>query len=175
MDDYILIPFAPEHFALMRGWFVSQAEVVQWGGPFLTYPLDDVQLADMLKLGERRPPARLCWMLAHNDRLVGHAQLGFDWRNGVALLSRVAVAPDARGFGHAVPMLRPVIAEAFGHSDIERVELNVFDWNKPAISAYLRLGFMAEGVRRSSAKVGDERWNTAIMGLLRSDWTNGRT
>jgi RimJ/RimL family protein N-acetyltransferase len=67
-------------------------------------------------------------------------------------------------------MLRPVLREAFAQPEIERVELNVYAWNTPAIRSYERLGFKAEGVRRSSALVNGERWDTAIMGLLRQEW-----
>jgi RimJ/RimL family protein N-acetyltransferase len=82
----------------------------------------------------------------------------------------VGVAPAARGRGLAVPMLRLVLERAFAWPEIERVELNVYTWNTPAIRAYARLGFVHEGVRRSSVKVGPERWDTAIMGLLRAEW-----
>ncbi|WP_371275663.1 GNAT family N-acetyltransferase [Brevundimonas sp. SGAir0440] len=165
-----LVPFAPEHFQILSSWFMSQADVVQWGGPFLSFPLADEQLRLMTAEADIVPPSRLCWMAEHEGVLVGHAQLSFDWRNGNARLSRVAVAPRARGRGLAVPMLRPVLQKAFSRPEIERVELNVYTWNTLAISAYEKLGFKAEGVRRSSALVEGERWDTAIMGLLRHEW-----
>jgi RimJ/RimL family protein N-acetyltransferase len=124
----------------------------------------------MLAEADTVPPSRLCWMAEHDGPLIGHAQLGFDWRNGNATLSRVAIAPWARGRGLATPMLRLVLEEAFVHSEIERVELNVYAWNAPAIRSYERLGFQTEGVRRSSALVDGARWDTAIMGMLRQEW-----
>jgi RimJ/RimL family protein N-acetyltransferase len=166
-----LIPFTPEHFPILSGWFQSEKDVVQWGGPRLSYPLGAEQLQAMLDEGRIAPPSRLCWMASDTeDRLVGHVQLGFDWRNGLACVARVAIAPSMRGRGLAIPMLLPVLDQAFAHAEIERVELNVYSWNAPAIRAYLRLGFTHEGTRRSSARVGDERWDTAIMGLLRREW-----
>lgn len=165
-----LVPFAPEHFEVLSNWFASQADVVQWGGPLLSFPLTVEQLRPMLTEAETMPPARLCWMAKHDGTLVGHAQLGFDWRNGNALLARVAVAPHARGRGLAGPMLRLVLEQAFARPAIERVELNVYAWNAPAIRSYERLGFKAEDVRRSSALVDGERWDTAIMALLRQEW-----
>lgn len=166
-----LIPFSREHFPVLASWFGSQAEVVQWGGPLVSFPLTVEQLDGMLAEATATPPSRLCWMAARDGAFVGHAQLAFDWRNGNASLSRVAVAPSARGGGLAVPMLRLVVAEAFSRSSIQRLELNVYTWNAPAIRTYCRLGFQREGVRRSSARVGEERWDTAIMGLLRHEWT----
>lgn len=165
-----LVPLSEAHFGTLVSWFPAEADLIQWGGPFLTFPLDAHQLEAMLAEARTTPPTRLCWMAGDAGSALGHAQLGFDWRNGVALLSRVAIAPQARGCGLAVPMLRLVLQEAFAASDIARVELNVYTWNQAAIRTYERLGFRIEGVRRSSARVGNERWDTAIMGLLREEW-----
>lgn len=165
-----LVPFAAKHFPILSGWFANQAEVVQWGGPLLSIPLTGEQLSPMVAEAEIVPPGRLCWMAEEDAALVGHAQLGFDWRNGNALLARVAIAPDARGRRLSRPMLHQVLHQAFARPEIERVELNVFTWNAPAIRTYAGLGFQTEGVRRSSARVDGERWDTAIMGLLRREW-----
>lgn len=129
----------------------------------------------MLDEGHGEPlPVLLCWMAACADRLVGHAQLRFDWCNGNAALWRIGIAPGCRGRGFAVPMLRLVLEEAFARPGMERAELNVYSWNTPAIRTYERLGFAAEGVRRSATRVGTERWDTAVMGLLRAEWEAGR-
>jgi RimJ/RimL family protein N-acetyltransferase len=165
-----LVPFAPEHFGLLISWFRTEAEAVQWAGPTVTVPLNEPQLSAMLAESRTEPPLRLCWMAQRNGMLVGHAQLGFDWRNGVGRLSRVAIAPSARGQGLAKPMLRLVLGQAFAQVGIERVELNVYPFNIPALQSYRALGFVHEGTRRSSAKVGSERWDTIHMGLLRSEW-----
>lgn len=165
-----LVPFGPEHFPLLPQWFASQVDVVQWGGPFLSFPLTVQQLGDMLAEAASVPPSRLCWMVACKDELVGHAQLGFDWCNGNARLSRVVVAPHARGQGVAGPMLRLILNEAFARQAIGRVELNVYTWNTPAMRIYEKLGFRAEGICRSSACVDGECWDAAIMGLLRQEW-----
>lgn len=168
-----LIPFSEAHFDRLAGWFSSEREVVQWGGPGVWFPLNAGQLQAMVDQGRGEPPARAVWMAECRGDLVGHAQLGLDWRNGNALLARVAVAPGARGQGLAAPMLRLVLGEAFARPAMARVELSVYPWNAPAIRAYQRLGFVTEGVRRSSARVGEERWDTVMMGLLRAEWERG--
>lgn len=165
-----LLPFATEHFAVLSGWFASEQEVVQWGGPLVRFPLSPDQLAPMIEEGHANPPSRLCWMAEKDGVLVGHTQLGLDWRNGNSGLSRVVIAPSARGASLSKPMLRPVIEKAFSFSAIERLELNVYSWNTAAIRAYQGLGFQIEGVRRSSALVGTERWDTTIMAILRPDY-----
>jgi RimJ/RimL family protein N-acetyltransferase len=164
-----LIPFAREHFATLAGWFADERDVVQWGGIDVSFPLDDAQLEPMLLRAEGERPARRCWMAVYDDTLVGHIQLAYDWRHGIGRIGRVAVAPDHRGRGLAVPMLEAVVDHAFSHPEIERVELNVYTFNTPALRTYERVGFVLEGIRRSSARVGEERWDTAMMGVLRAD------
>ncbi|MBG6334047.1 GNAT family N-acetyltransferase, partial [Pseudomonas aeruginosa] len=104
---------------------------------------------------------------------IGHCQLLFDRRNGVVRLARIALAPSARGQGLGLPMLEALLAEAFADADIERVELNVYDWNAAARHLYRRAGFREEGLRRSATRVGRERWNVVLMGLLRQEWAAG--
>lgn len=171
MSRISLIPFREEHFPLLMGWFHNQQEVTQWAGSGPTYPVTPSQLAAMLQETEMSPPRRYCWMAVSDEHeVVGHAQLAIDCNDGVARLARIAIAPQLRGTGKASVMLTLVLTEAFGHPQIERVELNVFSWNEAAIRAYMRLGFSHEGTRRSSVKVGTERWDTVMMGLLRSEW-----
>jgi RimJ/RimL family protein N-acetyltransferase len=166
-----LVPFAPAHFPILAAWFGSEADVVQWGGDAMVYPLDARQMLAMLDEGGGDRPARLCWMAADDDgALVGHVQVAFDWRHGVARLARVGIAPAARGRGLGGQMVRLALARAFADPGIERAELNVYSWNVAAIRTYERLGFVREGTRRSAARVGAQRWDTAMMGLLRAEW-----
>lgn len=170
-----LIPFSAVHFATLASWFTSETDLVQWAGPTLTFPIDKAEFQAMIEQGQGPQPARLCWMAEAKGALVGHVQLAFDWRNGNATLGRVAVAPAARGRGLAQPMVRLALEQAFARPGIERVELNVYPFNRPAIRTYRSLGFAQEGIRRASARVGEARWDTVIMGLLRAEWPDPPT
>jgi len=162
--------FAQEDFSLLASWFPTESALFQWGGTKLTYPLDDSQMNDMLDETTGTLPIRKSWMALCENSLVGHAQLIFDWKNGNATLARVAIAPAFRGKKLTVPMLNLVINEAFRYPQLLRLELNVYSFNRPAIQAYKRLGFLVEGTRRSSAAAGNERWDTIMMAILRSEY-----
>lgn len=123
----------------------------------------------MIDEGVTRPVTRRCWIARRDSELIGHVQIAFDWRNGNVNIGRVAVAPQWRGQGLARPMMQLVLSEAFAIEEIERVELNVYTWNAAAIATYKRLGFRAEGVRRSSTRVGAQRWDSMMMSLLRPE------
>ncbi|KAJ8135703.1 hypothetical protein OY671_011083, partial [Metschnikowia pulcherrima] len=52
-------------------------------------------------------------------------------------------------------------------------ESNVYMFNTPAIRTYQASGFTLEGVRRSSTRAGEARWDTGMMGSSRSEWRSG--
>lgn len=162
--------FAPVHFDIVATWFPDAAALAQWGGSGLAFPLDRVQLALMAAEEATIPPRRLCRVGILDGAIIGHAQLALDHVNGIARLGRVAIAPQRRGEGLAVPFLDAMIDLAFSMPDIERLELFVYTFNAPALRTYARLGFVPEGVWRSSIKVGDERWDTATQSILRAEY-----
>ncbi|WP_208948282.1 GNAT family N-acetyltransferase [Segnochrobactrum spirostomi] len=73
-----------------------------------------------------------------------------------------------------MPFLDAMIDLAFSMPHIERLELRVYTFNAPALRTYARLGFVPEGVWRSSIKVGAERWDTAIQSILRDEYRRMR-
>ncbi|HEV7317091.1 MAG TPA: GNAT family protein [Ensifer sp.] len=175
----IVETFTQRYVAEILDWFASLEAVVQWGGTDLSHPLDAAQIEAMLAETTGAEPARSMLAGLADGKLAGHAQVALDWKNGVGRLSRVAINPRMRGQGLAQPFLREVANRFFANPAFERLELNVYTFNDAAVRTYRSLGFREEGVRRSSAKVGNARWDTAIYGLLRSEWTppndqNGR-
>lgn len=170
IDPVQLEIFARHHIAGMLDWFATTEALTQWGGTGLRFPLDARQLEEMQASTFGETPAR--WMFSGlvDGDLAGHAQVALDWENGIGRLSRVAINPRFRGRRLADPFLRQVVTHVFADVRFERLELNVYTFNTAAIRTYLKLGFVEEGVRRSSAKVGDSRWDTAIYGMLRTDF-----
>lgn len=165
-----LVPFTADHFTLLASWFKSEEDVVLWGGPFLHYPIDTPQMQSILDESTTNPPRRKCWMVEEDNQLVGHIELGFDRRNDNVILQRVGVNPDYRGRGLAEPMVRLAMREAFSESQVARLELNVFSFNEPAIKVYTKVGFKTEGTRRSSTRVGSQRWDGTVMAILRDEY-----
>ncbi|WP_457588010.1 GNAT family N-acetyltransferase [Ensifer canadensis] len=161
--------FLPQDAAQLSAWFPSAEALTQWGGSGLSFPLDAAQIAEMHASTLGDAPARWMFSGVVDGDLAGHAQVALDWDNGVGRLSRVAINPRFRGHGLAQPFLQRIIERFFADVHFERLELNVYTFNTAAIRTYLKLGFIEEGVRRSSARVGDIRWDTAIYGMLRSD------
>jgi RimJ/RimL family protein N-acetyltransferase len=58
----------------------------------------------------------------------------------------------------------------FARPDLHRLELKVFDFNRPAIRVYEKAGFVFEGTARESVPMEDGFWNTITMSILRPEW-----
>ena len=164
-----IVNFTATEFSELASWFTSEKDVVQWGGPELTFPLDEKQMAAMLAEGNGTSPDRWLFSGVQQGNIVSHAQVALDWRHGVARLGRVAVNPQWRGKRIAAVFLRNIIKKVFAEPEFIRLELSVYTFNQGAINIYRKLGFREEGVRRSSVRVGNERWDTAIYAILRSE------
>ena len=165
-------PFRSADIPALTGWFQTPAELIQWGGPKRRFPLDEAQLAACLAETRDPCPARRMWAADRNGALAATASILMDWNQGTALLSMVGVTPHARGQGLAVPFIGQVVASVFGEPAFERLELNVYTFNAAAIRTYEALGFVREGIRRSLAKVGEERWDAAHYAMLRADYVD---
>ena len=162
-----VVPATPELLTPLPSWFQTPESLAQWGGSGLRFPLDREQIVAMLAETLTKPPLRLAFAGLTGAETVAHAQLALDWTDGIARLARFAIAPQYRGRGLAKPFLAEVFARLDEAGDFPRLELNVYTFNAPAISLYESLGFVREGVRRSSVRVGAARWDTAIYAIIR--------
>jgi RimJ/RimL family protein N-acetyltransferase len=164
-----LHPFTLDDTETLAAWSPDEAALVQWGGADMVFPLDRRQTREFLRKAEADPPTRWLFNGVEQGVVVAHAQCALDLRHGVGRLARVAVNPAFRGQGMAVPFLRMIVQRVFALPRFERLELNVYTFNTAAMRAYEALGFVREGVRRSSVRVGAARWDTAMFALLRNE------
>ena len=163
-----LRPFRQADIPPLLTWFQTPAELVQWGGPGRTFPLDEAQMLALLAETQGIHPARRIWAADRGGTLTAIASV-LDWRQGTALLTMVGIAPDARGQGLAAPFIGQILKAVFQDPAIERLELNVYTFNAAALRLYETLGFVREGIRRSLARVGEERWDAVHYSMLRDE------
>jgi len=163
-------PFDPAEAETVAAWITDEAAAVAWGGPGVRWPVDGAQWAAMLA-----DPRRTLWTPTLDGALAGHFQLASDPRRRSLRMGRVAIAPELRGRGLGTALARVACDIGFGRDGgLHRVELQVYEHNARARSAYLRAGFSVEGALREDVPVtsGDrtEVWTTMLMGILRREW-----
>ena len=168
-----LEPFGEADFERLIAWIDSPQTLKKWGQWRFTYPLDREQLQAYLAETRSDPPQRIAFraLLPERGKVVGHAELNdIDLDTGMATIGRVFIAPEQRGRGLCVDLVRALVAYAFTHFPLQRVDLMVYDFNGPALACYRRAGFTLEGILRRVKKVEDAYWNLAIMSILREEW-----
>ena len=85
---------------------------------------------------------------------------------------RILLGPQGRDRGIGSEATRLIIDHAFSSTRLNRIELEVYQFNPRARHVYERAGFVFEGVKRSSFKFDDEYVDTVMMSILRSDRTD---
>lgn len=142
---------------------------------FFEHPLGPEAFIPLIAEHVGDHPKRECWAVtAKSNEFVGRLQISYNFKTGQADLGRFIINPVFRGQGLARELSKLAVQIAFSRPMVHRIELRVYDFNHAAISSYQSAGFVIEGVRRESVRVGQEHWNTQIMGILRSDFTNLR-
>ena len=106
-----------------------------------------------------------------DDRLLGFIDLVVD--NWPARDAFVGIGIGEREFwgkGYGTDAMNIVLRYAFTEVNINRVSLNVFDYNPRAIRSYEKAGFRHEGRMRSYLNKEGKRWDMLFMGILREEW-----
>jgi RimJ/RimL family protein N-acetyltransferase len=103
--------------------------------------------------------------------LIGWIALSsISWSNRCAALGVYIGDPSARGGGFGSAAIGELLRYGFDELNLHRIELEVVDYNQPAIAAYERLGFVLEGRKREFAERDGRRYDLLVYGLLAAEW-----
>ncbi|HYM16737.1 MAG TPA: GNAT family protein [Dehalococcoidia bacterium] len=75
-----------------------------------------------------------------------------------------------RSHGYGSDAVRTLVRFAFAEMNLNRVELDVFDYNERAIACYRKCGFVEEGRRRQARYARGVYHDTVVMAVLRNQW-----
>jgi len=91
-------------------------------------------------------------------------------RNKSAMLTVYIGDRSKWGKGLGTEALRLVLAQAFATLGLNRIELNVFDFNQRAIRSYEKVGFVREGIRRKALRRKGLEHDILVMGILKDEF-----
>ena len=91
-----------------------------------------------------------------------------EWPHGVGWLS-IAVGSAYHGKGRGTEAMKLLENYAWNELNLHRLQLTVFDYNKPAIAMYEKMGFQKEGVFREFLKRDGKRHDMYLYGKLTSE------
>ena len=106
-----------------------------------------------------------------DNRLIGFLHLEVnDWPQRDAWLAIAIGRPEDWGKGYGTDAMRVLMRYGFCELNLERLTLNVFEYNERAVRSYLKAGFVIEGRQRQRLRRGDRRYDIIFMGVLRDEW-----
>ncbi len=77
---------------------------------------------------------------------------------------------DYRGKGYGAEAVRLILRYAFYELNLNRVGLDVIEYNEQAIRTYEKAGFQLEGRVRSAVLRDGNSYDRIMMGMLYSEW-----
>ncbi|WP_369260388.1 GNAT family N-acetyltransferase [Streptomyces sp. R35] len=156
----------------------NDPEVVHWatGSDPLFGPVTREAVAHFHEIRLRDDP-RAQQTFTVEDLADGRAIGMVDYRDLDSFAGRATVGitigeRDRWGGGYGSEALRLLLDHLFGALRLHRVELDTWSGNERAMRAFRAVGFVEEGRRRESVRVGDEWYDGVEFGLLREEWTS---
>lgn len=110
------------------------------------------------------------------QRLEDNRKIGLIDLNGIDWVSRnawVGIGIGEREFwgkGYGTDAMKVLLRYAFTTLNLQRVTLNVFDFNQRGYASYKKCGFKAEGRLPGALLKAGKRCDLIFMGILRSEW-----
>lgn len=106
-----------------------------------------------------------------DDTLIGFVVIhSIEWNNRVGSLAIGIGDPNYQNKGYGSEALQLILRYAFHELNLQRVGLDVIQYNGRAIRAYEKAGFIVEGRIRSAIYRDGTYFDRIMMGILRSEW-----
>jgi RimJ/RimL family protein N-acetyltransferase len=106
-----------------------------------------------------------------DDRLIGNCSLfAIELKNRSATLGIVIGEKDFWNRGYGSDATRVILSFGFQELNLNRIQLEVYDYNVRAIRAYEKAGFVREGIRRQALFREGEYHDIHLMAILRDEW-----
>ncbi|WP_027084453.1 GNAT family N-acetyltransferase [Cohnella panacarvi] len=164
--------FRKEDLPWIRLW-VNNPEIVNHLSDIFLYPHTQQSTEDFLdSMLEGKPDGRGFVICEHgSEQYIGSISLdAIDWKNRVGTIGIVIGFPEYLGHGIGTEALKLLVAFAFRELNLNRLELQVYDFNVRAIRSYRKCGFQEEGRLRQRLYKNGRYIDVVQMGLLRSEW-----
>jgi RimJ/RimL family protein N-acetyltransferase len=159
--------FTTQDFERLISWVGTEEILVQFSGPLFNFPLTKRQLKDYVD-SKCIHPFKVINL--ETNEVIGHAEI-YKTGNKEVKLCRILIGQENhRGKGLEKKIINELVKHSFEKLYAEKVELNVYDWNKNAIACYEKTGFEINPDKFSEIAVKANKWISLNMILNKSKW-----
>lgn len=108
--------------------------------------------------------------IADGKPIGGVSLMNINWTNRSTMLGISIYDPENRGKGYGQESMKLCLDFAFRNLNLNRVELETFDFNERAKNCYLKVGFKEVGTKRKARFINGQYHDVIIMDILRNEW-----
>ena len=159
--------FTEIDFERLINWIETEEILVQFSGPIFKFPLTKEQLSEYSH-SEKIIPFKIVNL--ETNEIIGHSEI-YRTENNEVKLCRILIGDEnQRGKGIGKKIINELVKYSYKELNAEKIELNVYDWNKSAIVCYEKTGFVINPNKFSEIDVKGNKWISINMVLNKSKW-----
>lgn len=151
--------FTRDDFKNLISWIDNEKELVQFAGPIFTFPLTVEQLNDYLN-DTHRYPFKI--VLTDSNTTIGHCEAYQTDIDNVRLCRIIIGDKNYRGKGLGYAATAMLVNWCIDNLNIKTIDLNVYEFNSPAIKCYEKLGFQKTNEKKIT-ELKSETWVSIRM------------
>lgn len=171
-ERIMLREYRKEDLPHMRKW-VNDNEIVEYLSNIFLYPHTVNETEKFLNLMLEGNSNIKGFVICHKDteEYIGQIDLiKIDWVSRVAALGIVIGSKENISKGYGSESIKLLQEFVFNRLNLNRLELDVRAYNKRAIAAYKKCGFIEEGVSREDFYINGRYTDTIHMAILKREW-----
>ena len=106
----------------------------------------------------------------NHEKLIGNCGIRIDWKNRVGNCGIIIGEKEYLSKGYGTEAMELLVEYGFNTLNLNRIELEVYDFNIQAIKSYKKVGFLEEGRKRQATYINGEYHGIIIMSILKEEW-----
>jgi RimJ/RimL family protein N-acetyltransferase len=171
-ERIILREYRKEDLLHMRNW-CNDPEIVNNLSDALLYPQTEYATEQYLHSVIEGKTEQKGFIIAHkeSEEYIGQIDLfRIDWKNRFTEMGIVIGVKKCLGQGYGSEAIQLLQKFVFHRLNLNRLQLEVSDFNERAYKCYLNCGFREEGRQRESFYIDGRYADTIHMGILKSEF-----
>ena len=148
----------------------SQLRIV--GDDDIPYPFSKESITKFLQIEAPNQVFGIC--LNKENKLVGNIAIYNVNQQNLNCEIGLVISKNHQRKGFGKEALQILIDFIFNYLPMQKIKLDVFSFNKSAISLYEKLGFKHEGTLRNELFRFGKFQDMELFGLLRTEWENSK-
>ncbi|MFX0082807.1 MAG: GNAT family N-acetyltransferase [Candidatus Hodarchaeota archaeon] len=105
-----------------------------------------------------------------NEKLIGNCSIDVNWQNRVGTCGIMVGETENQGKGYGTEAMKLLVEYGFNTLNLNRIQLETYDFNIRALKSYKKVGFKEEGTRRKAIFKNGEYHDVIMMGILKDEW-----